>query len=333
MLIVHPDVVISRTNDSLIVEDNNIELTFHGESADAAAAVLRSAPNCRTLSDLSSQVQLSLGVVKQICSALEEEYLLLDLSNAGKLSKRSLMTKIREASVFWNKHIMSQTFPRRLFAGEATSNEVLGWGIEHYFFVRAANEYMALGASRTDGSTNHLAELWSHYAEEALHDEIFLRGLTGCGLDQQEIVHRSPIPSTYALTNFLFEKSIESALAYASVFCVMQAKSTPMTREAIEDKYNNMRFHYDFAYPLFNAFEEHDKIDADLNHATLTLEPIIEMLRPLSENQVKTIFDTIEQTANHFIIFFEGIPKHYKTTRSVNYRQQPNAVAAALLEQ
>jgi hypothetical protein len=297
----------------------------------ATTAVLEQMPFCRTIAELADGTRLSPRTVKSILAILQEDNLIIDLSDISGLKAQDLLQKIGHASIFWNKHIMSQAFPSRLFAGDSTWAEVLGWGIEHYFFVRAANEYMACGASRINGATQHLNELWKHYAEEAFHDEIFMKGLAGCGLDVQSVPRRPPLATTIALLNFLFERSAESALSYTSVFCVMQAQSHSRTKPEIEDRYQQLRSYYSFASSLFDAFEEHDKIDADLEHSSLTIEAILKEEEPLSDRQVLSIFETIEQTANHFVLFFEGIPSHYKTSRAVTYRQVPNAIGAALL--
>jgi hypothetical protein len=111
----------------------------------------------------------------------------------------------------------------------------------------------------------------------------------------------------------------------------MQAQSHERTKHKVQQKYQQLRYFYPFASSLFDAFEEHDKIDADLGHSALTIEAILEEERPLSHKQVLAIFQTIEQTANHFVLFFEGIPTHYKDARTVTYRQIPNAIGAALL--
>jgi hypothetical protein len=158
---------------------------------------------------------------------------------------------------------------------------------------------------------------------------MFLRGLEGCGLDAQSLSRRPPLATTMALLNFLFEKSEESALSYAALFCVMQASHLPSTSEVMH-RYEQLRSHYPFASSFFDAFEEHDKIDAGLEHSSLTIEAIIREEWPLSERQMLEIFRTIEQTANHFVLFFEGIPGHYKKSRLVTYRQVPNAIGAAM---
>jgi len=126
---------------------------------------------------------------------------------------------------------------------------------------------------------------------------------------------------------------MDSALSYSAVFCVMQAREKPPTVKEIEDKYSGLRSHYDYASALFSAFEKHDKIDAEMNHSDLTIEAIIEMEWPLSCGQVMKIFDTIEQTANHFVLFFEGISNKYRSPRVVTYRQAGNAVGARFLSE
>jgi pyrroloquinoline quinone (PQQ) biosynthesis protein C len=330
MFIIHPDVTVRTEKGALLVEDDTVVLTFENDSARVVEAFLKSCPLAASIAEISELGGISPGVGRQILGILEGEQILLNLSTVQNLRKAALLRKIREASLFWNRFIMSRAFPRRLFGGEATKSEVLGWAIEHYFFIRAANEYMAAGASRIDGATAHLSQLWQHYAEEALHDEIFLNGLVAYGLERRAIAKRSPLASTLALTNFLYEKSVESPLSYTAVFCVMQARAKPMTVAEIEKKYSELRSHYDYARDLFTAFETHDKIDAEMEHSDLTIKSIIEMEWPLSNRQTVKIFETIEQTANHFCLFFEGISRKYKSPRAVTYRQSANAIGACL---
>src|SRR5262249_5473754 len=182
MFIVRPDVTIRSEASRLVVEDSNMSLAFEGESATATSSVLQYLPFCRTVSKLAAGTNLFPRTVRSIWAIFQEDNLILDLSDLAGLTTQDLVKKIHQASAFWNMHVMQQTFPSRFFAGEATWAEVLGWGIEHYFFTRATNEYMARGASRTQGTTRHLEELWKHYAEEAFNDEIFLNVLTGFGI-------------------------------------------------------------------------------------------------------------------------------------------------------
>ncbi|MBI2714977.1 MAG: hypothetical protein HYX37_11080 [Rhizobiales bacterium] len=331
MLLLHPDCSIKDEGERFIIEDRVIKLTYTGESATLCRQALPLLPSARDIDDIVGGTSYSMASLKQLVAGLESEGLALDLSHVEELDDNLLIEKIRTASRFWNQHIMGQVFPSRLFEGHATRPEVLGWGIEFYFFIRAANEYMARGVARDDAPTEVLAEVWKHYVEESGHEEIFLTGLLGCGLRRQEIVDRMPLPSTMALTNFLYEKACSTIFDYLSVFALMQPLATPPSRSDISQRYDALRSWYPFASPLFNAFEQHDTIDADLAHAKLAIAPAIIWRSPASKHERLAIFQTIRETAEHFILFFEGIPRYYKNERFLNYRQRPTAINASFV--
>jgi pyrroloquinoline quinone (PQQ) biosynthesis protein C len=223
---------------------------------------------------------------------------------------------------------MAQHFPLKLFGGEATKNEVLGWGIEFYFFVRAAREYMALGSGRTTGSTEMLAPVWDHFADEAFHCEIFLNGLVACGLGENTVRRRLPMPTTRALINHLFETSQSSLLEYTTLFALMQPLTRPVTHQEVKQKYDFLREKYPFAAGLFDAFQTHDGIDVTMEHSKLTLESVLEHRGVLGRAEWHDIMKVLENTANTFILFFEGIQKYYRSSFDLRYRQIPNAARA-----
>jgi pyrroloquinoline quinone (PQQ) biosynthesis protein C len=311
------------------LEDSSVRLNFQGESAILCRNVMPLLSRCHRLEELADFSNYSPTTLSNFLSILEDDNLLLDLSDVGKLRTKALVVKIRSAATFWNKHIMGQAFPIRLFQGKATRAEVLGWGIEFYFFIRAANEYMARGCSRVDGPTSALSGLWEHYAEEALHDEIFLKGLIDCGLSERDIIARPPLASTLALLHHLYETSEQGLLEYAALFAVMQPLSQSPTVGEISSRYGFLRSQYPFAAGLFDAFERHDGIDASLGHSKLALEPILQSRGKLDAQTIYRLFSVIEHTAKSFVFFFSGIPQFYTTARSVTYRQVPNALRAS----
>lgn len=330
MFILNPTLQMESNGNNFVIEDIFVRLTFEADSAELCRQVLPKIERCHNVNELAKLSDYSNATVQKFISLMEEDGLLLNLSDLSDLTENMLINKIRLAALFWNKQLMHQTFPTRLFNGEATREEVLGWGIEFYFFIRAANEYMARGSSRIDGPTAALSSLWQHYAEEALHEGIFLEGLAGCGIDKKDISKRPPLASTLALLNHLYESSEKGVLEYAALFAVMQPLTKPPTDLDVIAHYDFLRDSYPFAKSLFDAFQKHDNIDASLGHAKLALEPLLESTGQLGEHAVASIFSTIEDTANSFIIFFEGIPQYYKKPRSVSYRQVPNASAAVL---
>lgn len=329
MLLLHPNCSTKDEGECFIVEDRNVKLAFSGQSAALCRQVIPFLPYAESIDKLASNTAYSAASLKEMIKHLEAEALALDMTRVDSLQGSSLIEKIRSASRFWNRHVMGQMFPTRLFEGHATRAEVFGWGIEFYFFIRAANEYMARGAARDDMPTQLLEDVWKHYVDESPHEEIFLSGLIACGLRRNEIIDRMPLPSTMALTNFLYEKACGALLSYLSVFALMQPIEAPASRSEVKQRYDTFRNMYPFASPLFDAFEQHDSIDADLMHAKLAVAPVIASWSPVSPHEKLAVFNTIRETAEHFILFFEGIPRQYNTERFLNYRQRPTAINAA----
>lgn len=326
MYTLHPDLAITRHDGTLHIEDRDTRLTFDGESATACGRILEALTHEASIKAIARRSGYSARTAEHCVHLLAQEgYVLRQDFKASAIAARDAIAKVREAALFWNKHVMAQFFPVKLFAGEASKAEVLGWGIEFYHFVRAARDYMARGASRTFGDVRVLSHLWDHFSEEAFHDEIFLQGLIGCGLDQDNLVRRPPIASTMALLNHLWECSEEGDLEYAALFAVMQPMAEPRTGQDIKLQYDKLRGFYPFAAPLFDAFEGHDRIDVALEHSTLTIEPLLKMQKSISPYQMNKLLLRIRETAENFDLFFEGIPDYYRTISAVSYRQLPNA--------
>ncbi|MER9349985.1 hypothetical protein [Mesorhizobium sp. M0227] len=316
--------------DSCLVEDAEVRLRFSGDSAMLCAAVFDAIEKVGSVEEIASQTGYSIASVNSLLDMLSSEDFVLNASFGEMTDARSAIERVRSAGRFWNKHVMCQRFPLSLFGAHAIRDQVLGWGIEFYIFVRAAREYMARGASRIDGPTASLGGLWSHFAEEAFHDEIFRRGLIRCGLSEGNINNRVPLPSTMGLLNHLWEAAEGGELQYASVFALMQPLSEPATSESIVDKYRFLKKSYPFASPLFEAFQTHDGIDVDLGHSHLSIEPLMRDRGMLSAHEMQSIFKSIRRTSDCFDMFFSGIQSYYGNELSVSYRQVPTVGGAIL---
>jgi pyrroloquinoline quinone (PQQ) biosynthesis protein C len=333
MFIMHPDLAITSQDDVVRIEDRETRLSFDNDSAKVCRCVLDYSHQDVSIRKISSATGYSVRTIEDLLGVLEGEGFVLRLDfHKDYIGAAEAIAKIRAAASFWNRHVMGQFFPVRLFAGEASRPQVLGWGIEFYHFVRAAREYMARGASRTAGDTGALAELWDHFSEEAFHDEIFLEGLVKCGISEEGLVKRPPTASTMGLLNHLWESSEEGELEYATVFALMQPRAERLREDDIKRHYGNLRAAYPFAAPMFDAFERHDCIDAELEHASLSLEPLLRFRGGLTRYEMRKLLDKVRHTAEHFNGFFEGILDYYKTELDVTYRQLPNASSIAFAE-
>lgn len=318
-----PDVKIMNSLGHCQVEDREMTLTFHDDSADLVGKLLSWDGSGAAIADIASATSYSVRSLEQAMTVLESENFVLRTDIPSALSATEAIARARKAGAFWNRYVMSHHFPTRLYSGEATRNEVFGWGIEFWHFVRGAREYMARGASRTTGRTAVLSELWNHFVEEAFHDGIFLEGLVGSGIQRSALHNRVPLPSTMALLNFLWEAAEESDLSYGAVFALMQPNA--QKESTVQSEYDLLRQAYPYAAPLFDAFQKHDSIDMSLQHSSITLEPLLLERNTVSRHELLQIFRTIRSAAEHFTIFFSGIAGHYKTSWACDYRQRPNA--------
>ena len=130
MFIVHPDIQLTSDAAKLVVENAEVSLTFEGDSAAATRAVLDHMPFCRTIAELEESTQFSLRTVESILDILQEDRLIIDLSDlsgfeAGRLCCKKFVTPRR----LWNARChCRKVLPTRLFAGEATWARSAGVG-------------------------------------------------------------------------------------------------------------------------------------------------------------------------------------------------------------
>ncbi len=329
--LLHPCVTTRRSASDVIAEDDACVLRFHGESADLVEQLVPLLTGNSAVSEIAGNCGASSKSSVQHLEQLRLDGMLVDAEAivAADSCDRALAS-VRELSVFWNRSIRQHPFPTRLFNGKATREEVLGWAIEFYFFIRAANSYMARGVAVVDGETEALRPLWNHYVEESDHDRIFRQGLLDSGVPEPMIRTRRPIPGTRALVEYLWETGGNDPMLYAATFAVMQPLEQPPSRERIREKYTALRAHYPFASGVFDAFERHDVIDADLGHCELLLEPVLRRRWPLSAYERRRLQTVLRETAEHFIWFMEGIQRRYRSPTEIDYRPPPNAYGVFL---
>jgi hypothetical protein len=305
------------------VSDELVSLKFEGSSAKVCQNVISQFNKSGSIEEISLRTGYSDKLVRSVIDELKFDGLVLDTSFPENMDSSSAIAFVNEASVFWNRTLMAQPAPKRLFAGEQTESMVIGWGIEFCHFIRAARSYMARGASRTNESTKFYEELWDHFVEEAFHDKIFERGLAKCDSHFADISKRVPLATTNALTNYLFDVAEEGPLQYASLFAVMQPTRIKPSIQDVQSKYNVLREYYPFAAPMFDAFEEHDLIDAKLGHSEIALHSMINSMGAMSRKEMEQIIKTIQNTAEHFMVFFEGIAEHYRSVIQTKFRESP----------
>ena len=329
--ILSPAAQLEDDGSDLRISNARYKLRFEGGSATLLRAILPLLNGVHNITSLAHAVDGKESEIVSHLSVLAEDGLVIDASGALRADEpEHFLREFLSESKFWNQAVFSQPFLRKLFTGKARKPEVLGWGVEFYHFVEGANEYMAAGVAYCNDDLAVLTEIVRHYVEEAQHSEIFLEGLVGCGLNRGRILASQPLASTRAIINCFTEIAHRGPLAYASLFGLMQPMGEARSEAAVRSQYDALRGWYEFATPLFDAFEEHDLIDASLGHSDTTIAKLVRYKRGLTESDRCAAVSALRASAEHFIFFFEGIGRYYGQFSIMVPRRPANAWALAI---
>lgn len=319
----HATLTINRQDATLHVPGN--DYAFSGESARLIKAIFNNINGMNRVESLSSKSGFELEDVISLLCYLRDESILIDMNrdNMGPLSGAQLVDLVKSEVVFWRKHINHQPFWQSVHDGKCSERQILGWGIEFYHYVDAANEYMANGVAYCRESIDIRQKIAAHYAEEADHGEIFLQGLMADGLPEKWVENANPLPSTRALINYLNEVAMESSLVYTAIFSLMQSDGDNFNKAGLTEYYFRLISLYPFAKGMFGAFLKHASIDAQLGHQSSIFENLYSNDEMVSSHEVKRTFATIRQLVNYFILYYEYIFEYYGDESSQLPRRAP----------
>jgi pyrroloquinoline quinone (PQQ) biosynthesis protein C len=284
----------------------------------------------RTLGDLAARSGIPLGAALALLEPLAEDGFLIDADAPSRArTGAAFVDAFFHECRFWNRVIFGQPFWRGILAGRASREVVLGWGIEFFHFVEAANEYMASGVAHCREGAEIREMTARHYVEEAEHSAIFLQGLAACGLPAERIVEAPPLATTRALINRLNELALQGTLPYAAAFGIMQPTREPGDVNAVNAFYDRLGEFYGYARPMFEGFRTHALIDVDLVHEQTVLERICAGRAAMEEREAAEAFRAARSVAEHFCLFFEGILDGYGGAR-VQLPRRPARIASFL---
>ena len=251
-------------------------------------------------------------LLQPVLQALLEADLLLDLQRADTADTHDALGAALQAEArFWAKPIFAQPFWEQVLSGACSPAQILGWGVEFYHFVEAANDYMPLGVAHTRERRQMRQPIASHYIEEMNHGSIFLDGLARCRLDPASIQAAPPLPHTRALINQLVEYAYEGELAYTTSFAIMQPGLATPSLAVLEAFYGRLRACYPYAAGMFDAFQRHAGLDVALGHESTVFMRLCEQAPLLSTTQRQRARSVMRSMAESFMLFFEGIGSYY----------------------
>jgi len=294
---------------AVVADEFGLRFDFRGRHAQKVVAVLREFDGVSTIEEIARERDVPTHDVLDVLKPLRQHGMCVDAAMRD-LSMRPPSTSIAEHCAFASKNMLSQPFWKRLREGHLPLNVVLGWGIEFFHFVDAANEYMPLGVASLDGDAEIRERLAKHYCEEADHGAIFLDGLEETGLARTAILDAPPLPTTSALINHLKGAASAGFLRYSLMFAVMQPAANQSARQESISYYPLLGRLYPAARPLFDAFAKHAVIDQDLGHSNPSFYELIKRRAPSGE-ALASLIEQVHEMSESFIFFFEGIHDYY----------------------
>jgi pyrroloquinoline quinone (PQQ) biosynthesis protein C len=271
---------------------------------------------------LADALALPERAVGSILTQLRESDLLLDVDRTAQVETGADVAKhFQREARFWAKSIFEQPFWSTLLEGRCSRAQVLGWGVEFYHFVDAANVYMPVGVAHARQLRAQRPAIARHYIEEMNHGEIFLDGLARCGLDVNSVVAAPPLPHTAALINHLTELAYEGAVPYTTSFAVMQPGLSTGNAEQLDEFYGMLTKLYPYAKEMFAAFHRHASLDLKLKHdeplffSACRADPGLDLGARRRASQV------MQSVAESFVLFFEGIEEAYGDSATFSPRR------------
>ena len=307
--LLHRDATVRAAGEGLVIETPLWEFSVKDRGL-VLSRLLARADGATSLRDLAAEVGLDTETAILLLEPLAEEGAVIDASAVLRAAADGFLDTFQKECHMMMRTLSEQPFWQQVLSGRANRNLILGWGIEFTHFVEAANEYMPLGIAHAREGVA-VRELFSrHYAEEADHSAIFLKGLVECGLDRARITKAPPLATTRALINLLVEHAIEGAVPYAAGFAVMQPEVEAMDKEKVHGFYADLAQRYPFAVSMFRAFERHAGFDIDLCHHKTVFAGLDELGAIPQAARTRAV-ETARAVAEAFILFFEGILDTY----------------------
>lgn len=305
-------VKFTESDNEINVETNDAVYTFSDESGRIIAALKNRLDGSRHLSELASEAGVSTDELGETLAVLADDKVLIDARLIEEAtSPEEFIEAYLDLCRLWVKEIFTTPFWQAIYSGQASRTLVLGWGVEFYHYVHAANEHMAAAVAYCREDKVVRQWLAEHYVEEHDHGTIFLEGLAVAGLDREQVVNAPPLASTRTLINFLNELAISDSVAYTGAFGIMHAPESDQPRDAYQKFYDSLISSYGFAAGMFNAFRQHAALDADLGHEELLLKRILVRDGVVGPERIRKILAAARGAVEVFTLYFEGIYEFY----------------------
>ena len=308
MLTPHARVVRSGEGTALATPD--ADYTFGKRSAKIVAAAAPQLNGSRSLAEIATEISVPEAVLSATLSVLSDEH----LSDVTPILHAKSPDRFLEAYFVlcdrWAVDIFVQPFWESILSGHSSRKQVLGWCVEFYHRTVGADEH---NAKSVEYCRDPEIRVWleEHFLQELGHGRLFLDGLAASGLDPEQVAASPPLPSTRALIEYFNDLATSNTVAYLGCYGVLHSPRRGQTKANLDNQFDLLVRHYEFAAGILNKIREHAQIDLDLEHDQIVLEKLARRERAFPPEVAADILRAARGSVNVFCEYFRGIHEYY----------------------
>jgi pyrroloquinoline quinone (PQQ) biosynthesis protein C len=220
-----------------------------------------------TTSDLASRSPEIARQIPALLSDFDRLRLLVESDlrpAAGTCSGVQLYREVIRLADRVTGRLAKSSFYRALSDGRATAQQLIGYGLEYYWIVKAAPGLIgpALGVAH---SPEERALIQDFLKSELGHDKFLGEALTAVGVTPADLEAHQPLPATFTVGASLGVYARQHPLSFkASLFLLERAQ--PAFIDAFDDRCRALGLPEAFYLPL----REHADLNSEYDHADIS---------------------------------------------------------------
>jgi pyrroloquinoline quinone (PQQ) biosynthesis protein C len=269
-----------------------------------------------TIRDLTSH---SPGIAEQIPGLLAEFdrlRLLVDSDSGAGHGTRSGVQLYREVLRLADRvtgRLAKSAFYKALLEGRASRQQIIGYGLEYYWIVKAAPGIIGPALSMAH-CVEERALLQDFLKSELGHDKFLGEALTTVGVTPEQLEAHQPLPTTFALGASLGVYARQHLLSFkASLFLFERAQ--PAFIDAFDDRCRALGLPEAFYLPLREHADLNSEYDhADISRSLMALEHAVDsetcvVVKRHVSLMVETMIQQEEQILSYYDQHRDRIPR------------------------
>lgn len=261
-----------------------------------------------TLNDLVSRSPEIAEQIPGLLADFDRARLLVesDLSSAaGTRSGVQLYREVLRLADRVTEQSANSAFYKALMEGRAVREQLIGYGLEYYWIVKAAPGIIgpSLGGART---AEERALLQDFMKSELGHDRFLGDALKSVGITSEELEAHQPLPTTFALGASLGVYARQHPLSFkASLFLFERAQ--PAFIDAFDDRCRALGLPESFYLPLREHADLNSEYDhADISRSLMSLEHAIDAETCIVvKRHVSLMLETMIQQEQQILSYYE----------------------------